>query len=624
MDIKEYKRDDSLDYLKVLKALNEIPFPVGKNLLIDFLTGDRTNKSIQKNKLYDCYNFNILDLDKEGVRRIIDNLVNNKLIEITGNSINKFWKVLSITSKGEKELISPSLFKKKVKNNLDSHETIITGEDKLRFKELDNFLSNYNDYQKKAIISQNKKILCIAGAGSGKTTVLTKRIEFLVKYKSANPENILAITFTRKARQEMQERLLNLGVNVRVETFNSFCEKMLKRYERIAYKNSVRVISYAERIFAIQSALENVQMTMESAISKYFSNAQKRNKSHEELSSIFINDCFSVLDYFKIKNEWLYDFSKDVDLKNQENALMIYNVCKYLCKYMGLYGLRDYTDQMIDAIKLFENNKELMPEFDHILVDEYQDVNSAQIKLLEILNPQNLFCVGDPRQSIFGWRGSDINHILNFKEKYCDCEIITLNQNYRSNDHIVKFMNLSIRDLGLSDLKSDLSGTKEIKLKIFNSEEQEHNFVMDKIRELNQSSGNIFVLTRTNRQLSEISQKMKQRSIKHLIKTDKDNFQNQREKIILATIHSIKGLESETVFVLGCNELNFPCKASDHPVIEMIKLEDYDKEEEEKRLFYVAISRAKNKLYLTHTGKHTYFINKEMLGLINGCSLEDF
>ena len=104
-----------------------------------------------------------------------------------------------------------------------------------------------------------------------------------------------------------------------------------------------------------------------------------------------------------------------------------------------------------------------------------------------------------------------------------------------------------------------------------------------------------------------------------MLKDELNGDNNGGGKITLSTIHAAKGLEAELVFVMGCNEYNFPCKASDHPVIEMIRINDYDKEEEEKRIFYVAISRAKKKLYLTYTGKKpTYFINSEMIDLIEG------
>ena len=131
---------------------------------------------------------------------------------------------------------------------------------------------------------------------------------------------------------------------------------------------------------------------------------------------------------------------------------------------MSKNGLRDFADQLIDALKLFNDNPDLIPNFDHVLIDEYQDVNGTQTKLIDILNPKNIFAVGDPRQSIYGWRGSDIRHILNFEDKYELCETISLVKNYRSSKSIVKLINSCIETMDLPGLESssDLSTNIEL------------------------------------------------------------------------------------------------------------------------------------------------------------------
>lgn len=618
--IKEIKRDDSKDYLRILEALREIPFLVGRNLLIDFLLGKK-NKSIIKNELYMLKNHAILkNLDYDRVNAFVDNLISNKMIEIVAGRKNQFLKLLMLTDLGKNEIRNPSLFLKKVKDSYADKNTIISEKDRQIFKELDGFLGRYNDEQKKAIISEKEKILCIAGAGSGKTTVLTKRIEFLVKYKSVNAEKILAITFTRKARQEMSDRLLRNGVNCKVETFNSFCEKILQKYGGKIYGRQMNVLNYGNKIMAIMSALGSIGMNMNQAIDIYFSEMQKRNRTKEQLYNIFMNDCFFILDYFKSKNTEMHDFSKDAG-KEKDTAKLIFKVCSYLKEYMKMHGFRDYNDQLLDCLKFFKENKEFIPEYDYILVDEYQDVNSSQIELLDLLNAKNLFCVGDPRQSIFGWRGSDIKYILKFEEKYPDCEVIILRKNYRSTKHIVNLINYSIKEMKFPDLENHFNGENQIKLFNFDSEDRETEFVISEILSSKIEREEIFVLARTNRQIVELSKKMKEKSIPHVLKTDEINHMvfSKKGEVTLATIHAIKGLEAKMVFVIGCNELNFPCKASDHPVIELVKINEYDKEEEEKRLFYVALSRAKQKLILTYSGKKpTYFINDEMKKVIDG------
>jgi DNA helicase-4 len=316
----------------------------------------------------------------------------------------------------------------------------------------------------------------------------------------------------------------------------------------------------------------------------------------------------------------LYDFSTDAETKDKETAKIVFEICKLIKQNMNLQGLRDYSDQIIDTVNFFKKNKSFIPEFNHILVDEYQDVNSLQINLLDLLNAKNLFCVGDPRQSIFGWRGSKISYILNFKEKYPDSEIITLNKNYRSNNHLVALINTSVKEMEMPNLEPTIKSKKEINLFSFNNENQEYNFIMQTIIKSDIPREEIFVLSRTNLQLKELAGLMRNFKINFIIKND-DNIRPisaKKGEVTLSTIHSIKGLEAKMVFVIGVTEQNFPCKSSDHPIIEIIKVEDYNKEEEEKRLFYVALSRAKQKLILTYSGKNpSRFINDEILKIIN-------
>lgn len=620
MEIEELKRDDSLDYIKILRALMELPFQVGKNLLVDFLNGNYGNKSIPKNRLDELNNFGKLLWNKDKIFRKIDELVTNGMIELVISDYNKFIKVLSLTIRGRNEIVNPTLPGKKLANKVEFKKTEISDSDRKRFETLNGFLGYFNNEQKKAIISENSNILCVAGAGSGKTMVLTKRIEFLVKHKKVDVSKILAITFTRKARQEMERRLFELGVKgVVVHTFNSFCERILRKHGAEIYGRTIRVQEYGDKILAINMALASMGLDIENVINSYFTPSQRKFKNRGQLTNSFMNDCFSVMDYFKVTGLDEYDFSKDVDEKEKDNTKRIYQITQYLKEHMTTQGLRDYTDQIIDTIKFFKGSPNNIPKFEHILIDEYQDVNAMQIELIELLNSPNLFAVGDPRQSIFGWRGSNINYILDFEKHHNNVDLIHLTKNYRSGKEIVKFMNYSISDMGLPDLEyHNEFKNVEIRILDFEGEQAEREFVMENILSSNVPRGEIFVLARTNRQLAELSQSMKVKGIPHFVRADTGigkirNEEEGEEKVTLASVHAIKGLETKKVFVIGANEQNFPCKASDHPAIEMIKKNDYNKEEEEKRLFYVAISRAKEILYITYSGKKpTHFINEEM------------
>ncbi|MFH1642095.1 MAG: UvrD-helicase domain-containing protein [Nanoarchaeota archaeon] len=612
----------SRDYLFVLKALKEIPFNVGKKLLTEFLLGKDTNESIKRNKLDKLENFGSLAYEKEEITAIIDSLILNGLINQTSVNGKSFWKVLELSAKGRQEIDNPSLYKKKLSYGFKEHKTLITQQDRELFKSFPE-LAKYNESQKKGITSSNKHILCIAGAGSGKTTVLTKRIEFLVKYRSVPEEKILAITFTRKARQEMMRRLI--VYQVKVETFNSFCEKILRNNNDAIYGRPVRVISYRDKIFLMNKALSENNISMGKAISIYFSSSQKRGKTDEQLANIFMNDCFFIRDYFKFKNKEIVESNFDILYEHKKSVELVISLCNYIESYMKKHGLRDFADQLIDTLQFFEKNPKLIPSFSHILVDEYQDVNSTQIKLIDLLNPENLFCVGDPRQSIYGWRGSDIRHILDFENKYSNSEIITLTKNYRSTKHIVNLVNKAIKSMKMPDLDSSLEGKKDIRLLKFDNESAEFEFVLQRIIKSDLPRSDIFVLARTNRQLNELSQIMKSRGMKHVVRSDemKRSVTSTENDITLATIHAIKGLEATMVFVIGCKSIYFPCMGSEHPVIEMVKVEEYDKEEEERRLLYVAMSRAKENLYLTYSNKISNFITNDMLEFIEDGQSKD-
>jgi len=317
--VEENKRDDSLDYLRILKALIELPFQVGKNLLADFLNGDYKNKSISKNRLDELDNFGKLLWRKDKIFTEVDKLVANGLIEMVTSDYNRFIKVLSLTIKGRTEIIHPTLPKMKLSNKINFKKTEITQDDKIRFREMGDFLERFNDEQKKTIISDNRNILCVAGAGSGKTTILTKRIEFLIKYKGVDKNKILAVTFTKKAKDEMVKRLQNLNIRgVAVHTFNSFCEGILRKHGAKIYGREIRMQSYGDKVLAINMALASMGLNMEDVINDYFTLAQRKFKTQSQMANSFMHDCFSVMDYFKITGEKEYDFSKNTDEKTKK------------------------------------------------------------------------------------------------------------------------------------------------------------------------------------------------------------------------------------------------------------------------------------------------------------------
>lgn len=570
----------------VLSALKELPFPVGKRLLADILIGEANNESIQRNKLQKLESFGILSYTQQEANALINGMIATGALRYESLENKSFLKVITAGTK--------------VENPYKKSE--ITPEDKELFKQFDFFLNKYDEEQKKAIISPKKHILCIAGAGSGKTTTLVKRIEFLTQFRGILPEKVLAITFTRKAKEEMEKRLGTLPIQI--ETFNSFCERQLRKYNNLAYDKPVSVITFSEKIHLVQQALKQENTTFDEATTAYFSKTQLRQKTPERLRLSFVNECFSILDLFKNANAPLEDFTKDCEDKT--TAKLVYNICKFLEAKMKELGKRDFTDQLIDAVNLFQNHPNTIPKYDHILIDEYQDINAIQALLIDVLNPNNLFCVGDPRQSIYGWRGSRIRHIMSFQEKYTDGEVITLTTNYRSCKHIVETANQLITSLNLPNLnaKNEYASIRE--LKEFGKESDEQQYILEQATQNN----DLFIVARTNKTLNKLSELLKSRSIAHTIRSEEgENNIGLTPTLTLATVHAVKGLEAEHVIIAQCNSANFPCKASDHPIIDAIRFEDYDRQAEELRLLYVALTRAKKRLTITYVGNLSPFLS---------------
>ncbi len=599
------------DYASVLKAVKGLPFPVGRRLLIDILRGDESNDSVRKNRLdrLDC--FGSMAYQEDELSALIDRMFTNGLLRYSSVNGNKYVRVIEISEKGE--ALNPRL--KKASPVFSPSQ--VTDDDRRIFSAVGPFLDSLNDEQKKAVVSPAGRIVCIAGAGSGKTAVLARRVQFLAAYRSVPPSSILAITFTRKARQEMVSRIGGIP-GVRVETFNSFCEKVLNDNHAAIYGRKVRMIGYSDRIRLFRHALGSLQMPVDRAVDCYFTDSQRKDKALEQLASMLLADCFAVRDYFRSRSSPIAEFYKEAEPAHRNAARLVYDVCVRIGSYMEAEGLRDYSDQLVDAIRFYKGNPQAIPRFAHVLVDEFQDVNAAQVGLLDLLAPDNLFCVGDPRQSIFGWRGSDIGFILGFPAKYPGSEVIFLRRNYRSSRPIVQLINESIRVLGMPDLESEGPHDKNIRLVCFDSEEEESDFIAQRIMASSVERGDIFVIARTNRQLSEISRLFAQRGIPHIVKTDEHDFVNHRDQVMLATIHAIKGMEAKMVFVAGCTPGNFPCRGSERPVVDFVAYYDYDKDEEERRLFYVALSRAKEALYVTYSTKSpTSFISDGMLKLFD-------
>lgn len=623
-------------HIPILKCFDELKFNLGKRTLADFLKGD-TNPSIERNKLEELESYGCLfKMDKMDIIRAIDILIKNKYLET--QTILGGFQVIKRTSEGTKEIYEKK-FTLNISENINNKnlsqkykqkftETQITENDKKLFTAFDFFLGKYNEEQKKAIIEDNKTILCIAGAGSGKTTVLTKRIEFLTKFRSVKEKDILAITFTKKAKEEMESRLKENGIlNTKIETFNSFCEKILKKYgEKLYNKDNVKVAEFRDKISIVNNSLKKTGVGFETFYDEYFNKRQIREKTKDELFFIFVNDIFTIIDYYKNYIQEIKPFyENEKHLSKKRVAKLIFEIAQNTEKEMKKKALRDFSDQINDTLELFEKFPEVIPKYNHILIDEFQDVNYAQYQLIKKLSPENIFAVGDPRQAIYGWRGSEIKYILDFPNDFENTSVIQLKKNYRSDKNIVDICNEIIKPLGLTNLEANeneksVNDTPSVYLIEQDNEMLEKRFILEAIKNSKNKKCEIFVLARTNRILENYSDFFRQNNLNHTIKSEEEykNREPKEDEVVLATVHSIKGMEANEVYVISANTLSFPNKVQDNFVFALMKQDDeYDKDEEELRLFYVALSRAKSKLVITYTGNQTKFITSDVLKHLN-------
>ncbi len=287
------------------------------------------------------------------------------------------------------------------------------------------FIKSLNTAQKEAVTHLDGPLLIVAGAGSGKTKVLTSRIVNLIKEKKAFPNQILAVTFTNKAAKEMQDRVSKLLKNEAtglswLGTFHSICAKLLRRHAPAVNLNSnFTIIDTDDQSRLIKSICKS------------------ENIDTKQLSPKFI---LSVID--KWKNKGLYP--NEVILKNKDvyekNILSLYKI--YQQKLVDLNSC-DFGDLILHTVKIFEKNNDIKEiyskNFRYILVDEYQDTNFIQSKWLNILaeKNRNICCVGDDDQSIYSWRGAEIKNFLDFDKIYKETKIIRLEENYRSTQNIL-------------------------------------------------------------------------------------------------------------------------------------------------------------------------------------------
>ena len=373
-------------------------------------------------------------------------------------------------------------------------------------------LKGMNDKQSEAVLATEGPVLIMAGAGSGKTRVLTHRVAYLIEEKSVNPWNVLAITFTNKAAREMKERVGNLldpelARDVWVSTFHALCMRILRRdIEKLGYNRAFSITDTSAQLTLVKQVLRSQNLD------------PKRFDPKAILSAISA-----------AKNELLNpdDYAKTDQGPFEEVVGQVY---KEYQRRLRADSALDFDDLIMQTIVLFKQEPETLAfyqrKFRYIHVDEYQDTNEAQYQLVAMLAEgyRNLCVVGDADQSIYGWRGANMKNILNFKNDYQDAQVILLEQNYRSTQTILDAANAVIKNNAERQVKTPWTenGTGD-KIAYYRaqSDRDEAYFVIRQIekmmREQHYHYGDFAILYRTNAQSRSIEEAFLKSSIPYKI-----------------------------------------------------------------------------------------------------------
>ncbi|WP_066505664.1 DNA helicase PcrA [Abyssisolibacter fermentans] len=396
-------------------------------------------------------------------------------------------------------------------------------------------LKGLNNKQIEAVTKTEGPVLVLAGAGSGKTRVLTHKIAYLIKEKKVRPSNILALTFTNKAATEMKdriERLLDMDTrSLWAGTFHSICVRILRRdIERLGYNTNFVIFDSSDQKTVVNNCIKEMNL----------------NPKHYEVKAM-ISFISNQKNQLISPDKYINDFYSDFRERQKGELYALYQ------KKLKSNNALDFDDLIIKTIELFSNNEDILSyyqeKFKYILVDEYQDTNGAQYELIRLLGQKNknVCVVGDADQSIYGWRGADITNILEFEKEYPNTVLIKLEQNYRSTKNILAAANCVIEN-NLNRKKKDLWTEAEEGKSLckYNAESEieEAYFVTDRIQNISDIEGYDFndfcILYRTNAQSRVLEEALIKRDIPYKIIGGLKFYDRKEIKDIVAYLRLIQ------------------------------------------------------------------------------------
>ena len=392
-----------------------------------------------------------------------------------------------------------------------------------------------NEEQKKGVFTTEGPVLILAGAGSGKTRVLTHRVAYLIEECEVNPYNIMAITFTNKAAGEMRERIDDMvgygSESIWVATFHSTCVRILRRYiDRLGYDTNFTIYDADDQKTLMKDICKRLQID---------------TKIHKEKT--FLNAISSAKDELVDPIEFATRAAGDYNKRIQAQVYMEYQ------RELKMNNALDFDDLLFKTVELFKLDKDVLASyqdrFRYIMVDEYQDTNTAQFELIRLLASKykNLCVVGDDDQSIYKFRGANIYNILNFEKHFPDATVIKLEQNYRSTQNILDAANSVIaNNVGRKDkaLWTDNGSGDKINFEQLESGYEEADFVVrdiaSKVRRGEYTYKDCAILYRTNAQSRLFEERFIVSNIPYKIVGGVNFYSRKEVKDILAYLKTIE------------------------------------------------------------------------------------
>lgn len=421
-----------------------------------------------------------------------------------------------------------------------------------------------NPQQRRAVDHLEGPLLVIAGAGSGKTRIVTFRIAKLIN-AGISPGAILAVTFTNKAAQEMHERVAELLKDHRghdrplICTFHSLGTRILRESaHHLGFQNNFVIYDEDDSDKLLKKCLQSLNVKLEESkgLRNLISHCKNQLQKPQDIAHSDLPPAF--------KNLFPQVYSLYQERLKEANAL-------------------DFDDLLFLPVRLFQENKEILALYQKrwpfMLIDEYQDTNQAQYLLTKLIveKSQNLFVVGDPDQSIYSWRGANIANILNFEHDYKNAQVVRLEQNYRSRKNILDAANALIennRGRLKKELWSELGAGEKITLFVGSSERDEADFVTDEILNLHHDDkiplNEIAIFYRTNFQSRTFEDYLLRKKIPYVIVGGISFYQRKEIKDILSYLHM---LESDNDFISFARTVNLPKRGLGDASLEKIRVQ---------------------------------------------------